>query len=625
MSRELSTPGAPITTPGDEKGLMTSSGSRSLHAAFLQVGGDLDVHANDTKLTGYWDLVYPQQLKVVAAFSVEGFERLGCPVWSYVEGEKLPTLIATLPIYQRELARLWDILEEAGAVVKKGNTFMRGPASSGNIKSGSNSNSASGIRSAKELSEELMAAFPQFASAHGLADLLGPYLAEYLTGQADPIAMLFGSDAGRTLLEDFYANGPDLRAATQRLYEFIAVAIRIPAAASSDEEPFRVLEVGAGTGGTTRHLVPLLQATGLPFTYTFTDVSASLVARAKSSSLLGNVPEVDYRKLDIEEPPPADLVVRYHVVVSSNCVHATRNLGSSLLHIRQLLRPRDGCLALIELTQKLAWYDLVWGLLDGWWLFDDGRTCALQKGASRESRGVYVICGLVAELDQPCPVRATSMLLTTPVPASPLERGCNIFLVPDGSGSGNVFNPLAPLLSTVDNVSIFALNSPFVRNDVAADLELDLNYSPIVEQQAAIYVAELKHRQPEGRYLFGGHSVGGIMAYEMSRQLLEQGDAVEKIFLIDTACLTYGNSLPRVLVDYLEHHSSVPKKGNKNSGSLFKSHYFTLAGRQSAVYKPTRLLGLSIPRYVLFSARHGVQKQTQTPQPEYSLSEKPIV
>lgn len=111
-----------------------------------------------------------------------------------------------LPIYQRELARLWDILEEADVVVKKGNTFMHGPASSVNIESG--------IRSAKELSEELMAAFPQFASAHGLADLLGPYLAECLTGQADPIAMLFGSDASRTLLEDFYANGPDLRAAT---------------------------------------------------------------------------------------------------------------------------------------------------------------------------------------------------------------------------------------------------------------------------------------------------------------------------------------------------------------------------------------------------------------------------
>ncbi|KAH7151663.1 hypothetical protein DER46DRAFT_665660 [Fusarium sp. MPI-SDFR-AT-0072] len=426
---------------------------------------------------------------------------------------------------------------------------------------------------------------------------------------------------------------------------YATVAIRIPAAASSDEEPFRVLEVGAGTGGTTHHLVPLLQATGLPFTCTFTDVSASLVARAKRSSLFGNVPEVDYRKLDIEEPPPADLVGRYHVVVSSNCVHATRNLGSSLLHIRQLLRPRDGCLALIELTQKLAWYDLVWGLLDGWWLFDDGRTDALQspwareqcmcgagfshvdrsEGASRESPGVHVICGLVAELDQLCPVRATSMLLTTPVPASPLERGCNIFLVPDGSGSGTVSNPLAPLLSTVDNISIFALNSPFVRNDAAANLELALNYSPTFEQQAAIYVAGLKHRQPEGPYLLRGYSVGGIMAYEMSRQLLEQGDAVEKIFLIDTACLTYGNSLPRVLVDYLEHHSSVPKKGNKNSGSLFKSHYFTLAGRQSAVYKPTRLPGPSIPRYVLFSARHGVQKQTQTPQPEYSLSEKPIV
>lgn len=34
---------------------------------------------------------------------------------------------------------------------------------------------------------------------------------------------------------------------------------------------------------------------------------------------------------------------------------------------------------MVELTQKLAWYDLVWVLLDGWLLFDDGREYALQS------------------------------------------------------------------------------------------------------------------------------------------------------------------------------------------------------------------------------------------------------
>ena len=37
-----------------------------------------------------------------------------------------------------------------------------------------------------------------------------------------------------------------------------------------------------------------------------------------------------------------------------------------------MLRP-DGILYLVELTRNLFWFDLIFGLLEGWWLFEDGR------------------------------------------------------------------------------------------------------------------------------------------------------------------------------------------------------------------------------------------------------------
>jgi hypothetical protein len=37
----------------------------------------------------------------------------------------------------------------------------------------------------------------------------------------------------------------------------------------------------------------------------------------------------------------------------------------------------DGILCLVELTRNLFWFDLVFGLLEGWWLFNDGRDHAL--------------------------------------------------------------------------------------------------------------------------------------------------------------------------------------------------------------------------------------------------------
>lgn len=41
------------------------------------------------------------------------------------------------------------------------------------------------------------------------------------------------------------------------------------------------MELGAGTGGTTKGLARLLVRLDVPFEYTFTDLSASLVAAAR--------------------------------------------------------------------------------------------------------------------------------------------------------------------------------------------------------------------------------------------------------------------------------------------------------------------------------------------------------
>ena len=58
------------------------------------------------------------------------------------------------------------------------------------------------------------------------------------------------------------------------------------------------------------------------------------------------------------------------------------------------------------------------------------------------------------------------------------------------------------------------------------------------EEMACDYVAELRQVQPHGPYLLGGFSGGGITAYEMAQQLLEAGEEVALLAMLDT-------SLPR--------------------------------------------------------------------------------
>ena len=52
------------------------------------------------------------------------------------------------------------------------------------------------------------------------------------------------------------------------------------------------------------------------------------------------------------------------------------------------------------------------------------------------------------------------------------------------------------------------------------------------EAAAAHYIEGLREIQPRGPYRLGGWSSGGVMAYEMARQLRALGESVE--LLLDT-------------------------------------------------------------------------------------------
>jgi thioesterase domain-containing protein len=62
----------------------------------------------------------------------------------------------------------------------------------------------------------------------------------------------------------------------------------------------------------------------------------------------------------------------------------------------------------------------------------------------------------------------------------------------------------------------------------AADGELDS-----IEAMAARYLAEVRRARPEGSYRLAGWSLGGVIAFEMARQLRESGEEVDHLALLD--------------------------------------------------------------------------------------------
>ena len=55
-----------------------------------------------------------------------------------------------------------------------------------------------------------------------------------------------------------------------------------------------------------------------------------------------------------------------------------------------------------------------------------------------------------------------------------------------------------------------------------------------IEDMAAHYVKELREFQPEGPYFIGGRSLGGMIAFEMARQLNAQGQEIGLLALLDS-------------------------------------------------------------------------------------------
>jgi SAM-dependent methyltransferase/acyl carrier protein len=132
--------------------------------------------------------------------------------------------------------------------------------------------------------------------------------------------------------------------------------------------PLRVLEVGAGTGGTSAAVLAALPADRT--NYTFTDVSDFFLTRAAERFV--DHAFVRYARLDIEQPPGEQGYQpgSYDLVIAANVLHATRHLDRTLGHVRELLAP-GGVLVAYEGTEHPHWFDVTTGLIEGWQRFED--------------------------------------------------------------------------------------------------------------------------------------------------------------------------------------------------------------------------------------------------------------
>ena len=152
-----------------------------------------------------------------------------------------------------------------------------------------------------------------------------------------------------------------------RCNEILAEALRAVSSTRASDVPLRILEVGAGYGSTTEHVLPLLPPRT---TYVFTDISRFFLSAAQER--FARYPFVQYGLLDLETSSQAQGYEphSFDVVIASSVLHDVRDIRQGLNHLRTLLSP-GGVLLMIEETRFFRSFDLLMGLQQGFDRFED--------------------------------------------------------------------------------------------------------------------------------------------------------------------------------------------------------------------------------------------------------------
>lgn len=174
-----------------------------------------------------------------------------------------------------------------------------------------------------------------------------------------------------------------------------------------------------------------------------------------------------------------------------------------------------------------------------------------------------------------------------------------LFLLPDGSGSATSYSFLP---SIAPNLCVVGLNCPFLKNPA--------EFTNGIEGVAGQYLAEIRRRQPNGPYVLGGWSAGGVLAYAVAYQLLELGEQIDFLVLIDAPCPINLEPLPSDLLHFID---SLGLLGSPGATPSWLIPHFEASIRNLTDFIPYPLDPDEAPKTFIIWARNGIVSDSADP------------
>ncbi|MBZ5509455.1 MAG: SDR family NAD(P)-dependent oxidoreductase, partial [Acidobacteriia bacterium] len=195
-------------------------------------------------------------------------------------------------------------------------------------------------------------------------------LPEILTGKRRATEILFPKSS-MELVEGFYKGNPVAdyfnAVLSDAVVEFVELRRKHDPSAR-----IRIIEIGAGTGGTSEGLFKRLKPYEACIAeYCYTDISKAFLMHAEQA-YGPTTPYLAYRLLNIERALESQGMEPgvYDLAVATNVLHATKNIRKTLRNAKGLLK-QNGVLLLNEILGHSLFTHLTFGLLEGWWLSED--------------------------------------------------------------------------------------------------------------------------------------------------------------------------------------------------------------------------------------------------------------
>jgi acyl transferase domain-containing protein/phospholipid N-methyltransferase len=307
---------------------------------------------NVNEITAY-SKILPKLERLSVDFIINAFYKLNFPFHqtNFFSTQELIDQLHIIPAHHKLLNRLLTILQDEKIIGSvNGNEWhvIHQPALNNNF---------------QDIFEQLMNEHPNADAEIRLLFSCGTDLAEVLIGKRDPLQCIF-PNGDSTWVTKLYQDAPVARVMNLSIQKIIEKAIEnLP-----KNRLLRILEIGAGTGGSTTYILPVLPQ--LNTKYIFTDISPLFLSKAQEN--FKDFSFIEYKVLNIELDPCGQGFDKsqYDLIIAANVLHATTDIKQTLKNVQDLLAP-EGMLVLLENTAQLKWIDLIFGLTEGWWRYTD--------------------------------------------------------------------------------------------------------------------------------------------------------------------------------------------------------------------------------------------------------------